>query len=329
MSISFPYQPGLIKCIFSAQPSIVISEGFFQWTPAALWAKLRLKIPMVISYERTMHTERNAGRLRTYFRRLMVRQTDAICCNGKLSREYCTSVLGMSSQNIVTGTMAADTDELALYCSKMPEEKIHSLEKSLGLVHPVFLYVGRLVRSKGLQELLKGWEIYMNDLSSSESTLLLVGDGPERDVLENIVREKKMPRVLFTGRVDYDKIYRYYAVSDVFVIPTLEDNWSLVVPEAMACCKPVLTSRYNGCWPELVHQGKNGWVFDPFNPFEIANFLKASKERMSLLPEMGRISHTIVQKYTPQNAAESILNTCFKAIENRKNREKRTKEHFI
>lgn len=36
----------------------------------------------------------------------------------------------------------------------------------------------------------------------------------------------------FIGRMEYDNIYKYYAIADVFLMPTLEDNWCLVVPEA-------------------------------------------------------------------------------------------------
>ena len=71
------------------------------------------------------------------------------------------------------------------------------------------------------------------------------------------------PRLFLEGRVPYDEVHKYYAAADVFILPTLLDNWSLVVPEAMACSLPVATSIYNGCHPELIIEGENGTVFDP------------------------------------------------------------------
>ena len=56
-------------------------------------------------------------------------------------------------------------------------------------------------------------------------------------------------------------------------MPTIEDNWSLVVPEAMACGLPVATSIYNGCYPELVNKNLNGMVFDTFNMHTIIDTL--------------------------------------------------------
>ena len=70
------------------------------------------------------------------------------------------------------------------------------------------------------------------------------------------------------GEVSYDKINLYYALADVFFMPTLEDNWCLVLPEAMACGLPVACSIYNGGTSELIENGKNGYAFDPKNENE-------------------------------------------------------------
>ena len=99
-----------------------------------------------------------------------------------------------------------------------------------------------------------------------------MGDGPERQSLEQSAKSKGL-NVRFIGPVDYDKLAPYYAAADAFIIPTLEDNWSLVVPEAMACGLPILCSKYNGCWPELVQEGRNGWVFDPLDPADTVRCL--------------------------------------------------------
>jgi len=315
-----PFQPGLLKAIIDSKPDVIISEGFFQWTPAAVWVKLWKKIPLVIAYERTIHTERNAGFLRTFYRRIIAKKADAIFCNGILSKEYCTNIMGISPNRITTGAMAADTDELSKWCENLPLDDIDELKKKFGLRRPIFLYVGRLVRRKGLRELLKGWELYFRNSSSTHGSLLLVGEGPERKVLENIICEHNLPNVIFAGIVNYDEIAPYYAASDVFIIPTLEDNWSLVVPEAMACGKPILCSKYNGCWPELVHQEVNGWVFDPLNPEEIAKSLEFCTNNQNRLPQMGKESQNIVQEYNPQHAAEAILKACQVALDHFRNR---------
>lgn len=302
--LSIPYQPGLVSAIESAEADVIISEGFFQWTPASLWVKRRRRTALVIAYEKTPHTERNAPRLRTMYRRWVGRESDAICCNGQLSKEYCTDVLGVSPQRIVTGAMAADTEVLAAKCAALSQSQIAEQRHAFGNEGPLFLYVGRLIRLKGLREMLAGWQRYTHN--GGAGTLVLVGDGPEREVLESTVRAQSIPRVIFAGKVNYDDIARCYAAADVLVMPTLEDNWSLVVPEAMACGKPIFCSQFNGCWPELVQPGVNGFVFDPNSTGEIAELLHKFASEPTRLSGMGAASRTIVADYTPAAAACNI-----------------------
>ena len=119
-----------------------------------------------------------------------------------------------------------------------------------------------------------------------------------------------LKNVQLLGSVDYDKMALYYAAADVFLMPTLEDNWSLVVPEAMACGLPILTSKYNGCWPELVQDNLNGWVFDSLDPDDIYRCLGLCMTNRQRLKTMGQASTEIVSGHTPEHAARAILDAC-------------------
>ena len=95
-------------------------------------------------------------------------------------------------------------------------------------------------------------------------------------------------------------------MSDVFVIPTLEDNWSLVVPEAMACGLPIACSIYNGCHPELVKKDENGITFDPLKKESIIETLAYFHTQD--LEKMGKKSFEIEKEYNPHNVAINIKN---------------------
>ena len=304
--IRIPWQPGLLKACRASRPDVMISDGFFQWTYAPLLLRLFRRIPHVMCYEPTAHTERHVGKMRSLYRKLASYAMDAICCNGSLCREYTLS-LGIPERKIFLGNMAADTENLARLCAAVSEAQRTELRKKYALSGVVFLFVGRLVTLKGIAELLKAWR---GDLPA---TLLLVGDGPERAVLEAVCREKKMDNVVFAGAQDYDAIPPFYRAADIFIIPTLQDNWSLVVPEAMACGLPVASSIYNGCHPELVHP-ENGWTFDPLNTEETAATLDEIVRRKDQLKEMGAASREIVRDHTPAKVAEKIFDTCRKVV---------------
>jgi glycosyltransferase involved in cell wall biosynthesis len=315
--VEVSYQPGLYSQIRHANPDVLIGEGFFRWTPAAVAYRLIHKTPLVISYERTKHTERHSQWFRVLYRKTVTRIADAICCNGILSAEY-SHWLGMPIEKIVTGAMAADTETLQRHCATIGEKDRELLRNELKLKSPIFLYVGQLVERKGVKQLLEGWQLMGNRRKSSTGTLLIVGDGPERAALEKFSRLSSLKNVLFAGPADYDSIARYYAMADVFVMPTLEDNWSLVVPEAMACGLPILCSKYNGCWPELVKNGSNGFVFDPRDIAEIAKYLGYFLEHPESYMAMGQNSVMIASEYSPKHAANAFLTACVLANDQRK-----------
>jgi glycosyltransferase involved in cell wall biosynthesis len=303
-----PFQPGLIREIKRSHPDIMVSDGFFQWTFAPLWLRLTRKIPLVMCYEGTKHTERNGGFFRILYRKNASRLIDHIVCNGRLCSEYIKE-LDYPKNRISIGNMAADTKLLYQSVSDFSAYQRLKLKDSIGLNQNVVLFIGRLVPLKGVDLLINVWiKVFKGNNNIS---LLIVGDGAEKRKLENICIKGDSQNIKFTGNVDYDLIYSYYAIADVFIIPTLQDNWSLVVPEAMSCALPIISSKYNGCWPELV-RSENGWVFDPLNEEDFSRTLRTVWENKDKWKQMGRESLRIVQDYTPEKVAANIFNACVK-----------------
>jgi len=313
-NICVPYQPGLFKTIMDTHPDILVGDGFFQWTYAALLLRIGMGIPLVICYERWKHTERNAQWYRKLYRKTALRFTDAVCCNGKLSCEY-TRSLGIPLERITTGHMVADTQSLALSSANVSSAEKSKLRMDWRLQGTVFLYVGQLIERKGIAHLLDAWAKLEN--TNADATLLIVGDGPAKRMLVNQKGCLGLKHVCFTGPVEYGRIAYYYAAADVFIIPTLEDNWSLVVPEAMACGLPILCSKYNGCWPELVRDGINGWIFDPLDSEDVFNCLKETIKSKDAFARMGGESRSIIANHTPQKAAGAIYSACEMALKNK------------
>ena len=141
---------------------------------------------------------------------------------------------------------------------------------------------------------MKHIETYPND------NLLVVGDGELFDVCKR--KYGGVASIHLEGGVPYDDIYKYYAIADVFVIPTIEDNWSLVVPEAMSCGLPVATSIYNGCHTDLIYEGENGITFDTFQQDSIVKALDSFHYRN--LKDMGEKSKQIETTFNTENCAQ-------------------------
>jgi glycosyltransferase involved in cell wall biosynthesis len=307
-----PWRPGMFRLIRDTRPDVLIGDGFFKWTAMTLAYRALRGTPLVVCYEKTLHTERRAQWWRRVYRRACLNWIDAFCCSGSLCSEYLES-LGVSASRITTGHMTVDVEALAEEAMRSRDTLRAQTRATLGVKGVVVLYVGRLVRLKNLQSLLEAWK----SVDETKGTLVLIGDGAERDQLKEAALAAKLKNVIFAGHRDPEEMPRYYAAADVFAIPTLEDNWSLVVPEAMSCGLPIICSMYNGCWPELVIEGRNGWVIDPLQAGEMSRRLAWCLGNPAALPRMGAESLSIVRGYSPKQAAGGIARACAIAVERR------------
>ena len=307
INVSIP--KGLYRLIKKSKADIIIAEGFFQFTPWAVWYSFIHRKPLLIAYERTAHTERNCPWWRRLYRRFIGLFVNGYIVNGELTKEYLISQ-GVKPENIFTGAMCADSEGLAKNVANLlPEEKIQLKKKLIGKQNNglTYIYVGRIIELKGVNYLLKAWQEHINNFPGDK--LLIVGEGP---LLDEYKTSFTNPSIVFTGAIDYSKIYKYYAVSDVFIIPTLEDNWSLVVPEAMACGLPIACSIYNGCHPELVKKDENGITFDPLKQESIIDTLAYFHTQD--LEKMGQKSIEIEKGYNPENTANNIIKAITKYL---------------
>lgn len=301
-----PISPGLIKQVIQSKPDVLISDGFMQWTYAPLVVRALKRVPHVMCYERTSHTERNAGKLRLLYRKFVSRWIDAIDCNGVLCGEYVRQ-LGYDERRLTFGHMVADVEGMSNHVNHISELEVATLKNELKISSQstVILFVGQLIPIKGVEQLLSAWKKFKEQVRE-QCTLLYVGYGRLEQLLRDRIANENIPDVVLTGGVDYDCIAKYYKAADCFILPTVEDNWSLVVPEAMACGLPIATSIYNGCYPELVTKN-NGWVFDTYNQQSVIDTLQLIVENKSKLKKMGQVSKQIVNKHTAERAAKSIM----------------------
>jgi len=139
--------------------------------------------------------------------------------------------------------------------------KGENLKKELRIKGKVVLSVARLVKQKGLDQLIKAFG-ELND----NSNLIIFGHGPEEKTLKKLIEKKglqRKARVIWSAGIE-KRINELYAMSDVFVLPSLYEPFGMVLVEAMASGKPVIGSKVGGI-PEIIEEGKNGLLFEPKN----------------------------------------------------------------
>lgn len=296
-----PITFGLLRTIRKLKPDVLITEGYFQWTPLVLLYGLIFSIPVYMGYERTLHTERNTGKLKTWQRKLFNRYISGFLVNGQETKKYLES-LGVLTSKIHIGGMSADSTFLRNGISSMTNEeretfKLKYQKNKDGLI---FLFVGQIVERKGVDLLLKAWKKHHK--THHKDILILVGTGNLLDKLH--LEYDSEPSIYLLGKVEYENIYKFYSIADIFILPTIEDNWSLVIPEAMACGLPVATSIYNGCHPELVHKDENGITFDPYREETIVYTLDYFHHQD--LKVMGKKSIELEKEFNTENCASRV-----------------------
>lgn len=125
--------------------------------------------------------------------------------------------------------------------------------------------------------------------SYSHFRLLIVGDGPQRPEYELLVKTLGIDSVTsFTGRVPNDHVPNYINKMNIFAVPSTEDSESFGVAavESMACGVPVVVSNVGGL-PEVVLEGKTGYVVEKENPDQLAKAFFKLIENPDILDEMG------------------------------------------
>jgi len=224
---------------------------------------------------------------------------DGFITNSQVSKKYLVEDLGTKPERVfVRPYLVPDVDALLKQADNVTLE-------SDQFQHPIFLYVGQLISRKGVKYLLEACKL-LKQTSDRPFTLLLVGDGDQRPELEAFVQEHELSgQVKFVGQVEYAKLGAYLRYSGVFVFPTLEDIWGMVVLEAMAFGKPVLCSKWAGA-AELIVNGENGYVFEPHDVEELFNLMHRLIDHPEASKLLGQKAQEQLLEYTPQTAAQSF-----------------------
>lgn len=125
----------------------------------------------------------------------------------------------------------------------------------------IILFTGRLVREKGVYELLNAFFHICGKYP--EAVLVLVGAGQEKNnLLELAERKGLLERIIFIGEKPHAELVLWYAVSEIVVLLSYNEGVPNVIKEAMSCCRPVIATATGGI-PELVVDGKSGILVEP------------------------------------------------------------------
>ncbi len=174
----------------------------------------------------------------------------------------------------------------------------------------VFLFVGRVDAEKRIDVLLRA----MKRLQRDDIQLGVAGDGAAlRDLRGQARRLGLGDRVKFTGFIPNEDLPSLLNSIDVFTMPSDAELLSIASLEAMACGRPVLLANAIAL-PELVTQGKNGYLFKPNDPADAARCMELLADHPEHWPEMGHASYLRAQEHSLEKTTtryEELYNSRF------------------
>ncbi len=148
------------------------------------------------------------------------------------------------------------------------EERILSVKKKLGLdpSWPILLSLGRLAHEKSVDMSIRAMPSVLKRVPNAR--LLIVGNGPDREALEDLSRELALTEnVIFAGAVPYQDVGLYYQLGDLFLCCSITETQGLTYYEAMAAGLPIVARR-DECILSVIRDKVEGRIFD--SPEEIA-----------------------------------------------------------
>lgn len=207
------------------------------------------------------------------------------------------SKLGVKKDKIYKYPFSSVTNrdiEDALLKKKESNNIRHSLEIK---EKNVILAVGQFIDRKGFDVLLKAFSKMPEDCG-----LYFVGGKPTKQYLD-IVQQGNIKNVHFIGFMEKKELKLYYAAADIFVHPTREDIWGLVINEALAAGLPVITTKKCGAGLELIKNNENGFIVNVEDIDELYEKIQTILYNKELKQIMEKNAVEVIKNYTIEKMA--------------------------
>jgi len=207
----------------------------------------------------------SAGRISSLkskiFGRLLInlfRESDGIICMTKEIYNELKSIK-IPPKSIYHIPNAVDTKRFL--CLSEKEHSEFKTKIGFGPHTPVFIFLGRIIRGKGLRLLLESWPKIID--YEPDARLIIIGSGiGQSNSIEYVLKRKakieKLKNIYFLGETELPETF--LSIADIFLFPSRKEGFPNALLEAMACGIAIIASDIGGV-TELISDGKTGILF--------------------------------------------------------------------
>lgn len=185
--------------------------------------------------------------------------------------------------------------------SKITKSKIHMISNGIDINfiqtidsherkdYPTVFFLGYITKGKGVEDLIKAIELAKKKVENIK--LLIGGIGQHMTELENLVQDMNLKEnVTFLGLLNEKEKFAYMKSIDIFVLPSYWESSPIVLLEALACGKPIITTNVGGNSSVVTHN-ENGFLVQPGDWHQISEyliFLLNNKDRLNNIEQNNK-----------------------------------------
>jgi glycosyltransferase involved in cell wall biosynthesis len=171
------------------------------------------------------------------------------------------------------------------------------------LEQPVILFASKLIPRKRPIDLLRAFQIVRKRISA---TLVFVGSGNEEAALKHLVFTESITDVLFLGFQNQTALPQFFAIADIFVLPSENEPWGLVINEAMCAGLPIVASADIGAVPDLVRHGETGFIFRCGDIEQLTECLEQLITDRVRRQQMGLAGRALIQRWDFEHCVQGV-----------------------
>jgi glycosyltransferase involved in cell wall biosynthesis len=259
----------------------------------AAWLAKRAGLKVLMRCEATDHVSSSTGAkrlLREATVRFLLNQVDCCLAIGTHNRNFYLA-RGLPIDRIGSMPYCVDNDH---FRNKAQATDIEGMRAELNLEpgRPVVLYASKLMARKFPDLLLDAYQ----RLPEPRPYLIYVGDGELRAELERKVSNCGLEGVRILGFRNQSELPAFYALADIFVLPSINETWGLVVNEAMNAGCAVIATDQVGSATDLVRSGENGFIINAQDVAQLTGALARCIEQ-ERFRKMGERSIQIISEW--------------------------------
>jgi glycosyltransferase involved in cell wall biosynthesis len=238
--------------------------------------------------------------LKDLMKTIVLKKFDSFVTYGSYATDYLVNIKGVSGEKVVTAINVGEVSGFRKHLFNTQKTR-EQQEKIL------LLTVGNLISRKGIEHLIRALDLLKED----NWELNILGKGPRKTSLERMIRDLKLTdKIKLAGYIPIQKVYKFYLKADIFILPTLDDPFSISSSEALASGLFSLISKYDNASRDLVKEGNNGFIIDPLDQRDFAEKIKLSLQLAKKGLDRREISRSI-----SQFSELSYANQIIKALE--------------